>query len=232
MQTNQKNSRKGERGNALFFILIGVALFAALSFAVSDMMRGGSATSISDETAKLQATDIIDYARSVRQAVQNVRISNGCEDTQISFEKTPFDGSDAGYVNANAPSDFSCHVFHSNGGGLSSPSLSPEGEIWLFSTHAFFSGVGNSGATAELTAYININNDVLCDEINTKLGLDTDITGASAVVNFIQNSGVKFQGTYISTGAVPGVPNGTYTACLDHSSSTSPSLFYQVLIPR
>ena len=107
------------RGSVLVIILVAVALFGALSYVVAGMMRtDGGVNAVSEQQAGLHASAILGYASSVRRAVQDVRISNGCEETQLSFEKPPFDNSD-GYQNTNSPSDFSCHIFHPSGGGVS-----------------------------------------------------------------------------------------------------------------
>lgn len=52
---SSQNYRKGERGNVLIYILIAIALFAALSYTVGNMMRGGNADMIDEENASLYA---------------------------------------------------------------------------------------------------------------------------------------------------------------------------------
>lgn len=63
--------RRSERGNILFMILIAVALFAALSYAVTSSSRGGS-KGIGEERARLLASRIVQYGTSIEQAVINV----------------------------------------------------------------------------------------------------------------------------------------------------------------
>ncbi|MGH1375123.1 MAG: hypothetical protein ACRBCK_02140 [Alphaproteobacteria bacterium] len=121
----QKTSTN-EQGSIIVYILLGVALFAALGFAVSNMMR--STTSVGSETAGVHASEIISYAHTLRQALHVLRISNECADDEISFERASFDGSDPIYVNTSAPSDFSCHIFHPNGGGVSYQKID---DTWL-----------------------------------------------------------------------------------------------------
>ncbi|MEQ8403606.1 MAG: hypothetical protein RKE49_00815 [Oceanicaulis sp.] len=114
-------------GNVLFLILLAVALFAALSYAVTQSSRSGG-KDISEEDARLAASQIIQYATLIEQTVTRLRLSNGCRDTQISFAADSdgdgnwFDADDD-YHNPNAPSDFSCHVFHTNGGAV--PRIQP-----------------------------------------------------------------------------------------------------------
>ena len=59
-ENSSYNNRQKERGSVLFYILIGVVLFAALSYTVSGMMRGGDATMITEERSRLLAGEILD----------------------------------------------------------------------------------------------------------------------------------------------------------------------------
>lgn len=109
-------SDHSESGNVLFLILIAVALFAALTYVVGQSTRSGAGNT-SSERAKLIAAQILNYAASVATGITRVETSN-CKTEQISFEAPPFDGSDANDVNPNSPTDFHCHIFHPNGGGV------------------------------------------------------------------------------------------------------------------
>jgi hypothetical protein len=110
-------------GSALHILLLAIVLFAAVSAVITQSGKGGSDI-LRPEKAKLYAGEIISYANQVSQAVRKVMLVNNCSDTQISFEGAPFDGSDTNYVNPNAPSDFSCHIFHPNGGGMAKRNIS------------------------------------------------------------------------------------------------------------
>ena len=105
-----------KRGNVLFLILLAIALFAVLSYAVTQSSRS-SGRDAAAENAITDAAQITQYATLVEQTVTRLRLSNGCRDTQISFAAdSDGDGNwydaDDDYHNPNAPSDFSCHVFH------------------------------------------------------------------------------------------------------------------------
>ena len=69
------------QGNALFLILIAVALFAALSYAVTNSSRGGSG--VDKEQAEIAASQFIQYVGSIEQAVNRLKVINGCEDRLI-----------------------------------------------------------------------------------------------------------------------------------------------------
>ena len=71
-----------QKGNVLFLILIAVALFAALSYAVTQSSRSGG--DASRETNILNAAQLTQYPTSVRTAVLRLVI-DGYQDTQILF---------------------------------------------------------------------------------------------------------------------------------------------------
>lgn len=65
---------KSNSGNVLFLILIAVALFAALSYAVTSSSRGGGIDAKKD-SSELIASEIMNYVSSLEQAVTRLR---GC----------------------------------------------------------------------------------------------------------------------------------------------------------
>lgn len=235
-----------QRGSALFIILIATALFGALGYAVSNMMRSGNLDKITEEKARLYANEIIDFGRSMRQSVQSMRISNFCEDTDISFTVT---GSD-GYQHTPAVSN-SCKVFNPSGGARNdvnpatdwldaSMSARTEYGEWFFDGNHCINDIGTSGAPC-----VAANNDLLlilphitrqiCLQINSALDI-TNPSGEPPADNH-DNSATKFQGTYtaganslISTTELDGKTAG----CFRDSAGTwqNSYIFYQVLKAR
>ncbi len=173
-----------QAGSAIVLIFVMIALFGALSFTVSKSMRGGGGK-IDTEQAQLAAAEILSYARSVRSAVQELQI-NGCSDTEISFENSVV----GGYVNPNAPTDKSCHVFDSNGGGLQyrapdnkwqDPSKVGDtgySEIYFVSTN-IVTNLGE-GSNDDLLLQVNWLKKSVCEEINNKIYSDKTITEDNA----------------------------------------------------
>lgn len=110
---------KNQKGNVLFLILIAVALFAALSYAITQSSRGGGDSG--SEDARIQAARIIQYGTSIKVALDRMRIMNGVGENEISFYNETFTTM-AGALRQPAGDfpncgDVSCQIFHPDGGG-------------------------------------------------------------------------------------------------------------------
>lgn len=109
--------RYSERGNAVIFILLAIALFAGLSYS---FMRGAKsgAGSVSPQQAKMQAQELANFFSSTGRGFHKLR-QKGCSENDISFSNPADTGA---YIGVNdsttAPPDKSCHIFESNGAGL------------------------------------------------------------------------------------------------------------------
>ncbi len=115
--------RKSERGSVLVLIFVAIALFAALSFAIGQMLRTNSPEDISAEKATLFAAELTNYALQMREATQNARITSNCDETQISFANAIVSGFEH---TPAAPED--CQIFHQSKGYIQY--LTPP-EDWL-----------------------------------------------------------------------------------------------------
>lgn len=98
-------SYKTKRSNVLFLILIAVALFAALSYAVTRMQRTPGST-IEYEKAKLSQAQIDVYTAQLNQGKTRLELINNCK----AIDYTPPADQIAG--------DKSCHMFHPDGAGV------------------------------------------------------------------------------------------------------------------
>lgn len=238
-------------GNALFLILIAVALFAALSYAITSSGRGGG--NIDRETNKIAAAQILDSANALQRAVQKLQILNGCSDTQLSFENDTV----AGYTNTGDPrGDETCHIFKSDGAGLAWPQIKG-----LDDTNINISGRNgvsflglpetpsgrcysevNKEPCAELIVFYNIGpNKELCMELNDAVGVANP--GGAPEENGGWPTIIKFQGVYDGTHnasrlndnaavAPENRNNNLYSGCsLIHDTSTNYN-FYHVLKAR
>lgn len=153
-----------QNGSAFFIILIAIAMFAMLSYALS---KGGrsSASAISADQAKLAAEEILSFTDTVRKAVQTLRL-RGCTESQISFE---IDGS-SDYDNPTAPTDSSCHVFSLAGGKASYRPMeavwveNAANRDWWFSGQTPVEGIGT--ASPELSMWGKDIRPEICSAIN------------------------------------------------------------------
>ena len=249
----QNSSHYKKSGNILFILLIAIALFAGLTLAITQ--SGKNSGGAKKEKAALIATEIMEYAGSVKIAVQKL-LFKGCDDTQISFERSPFDGSDTNYVNPNAPTSKKCHVFHPNGGGInyktptdamSDSANSGETDYQkLVFTSSCVQYIGSSSALAncngdsddspytEILLIIPYLKQSVCEQINKKLENSTIITQD---VTTIWNATSYFQGTHLSTVFVVGDHDhkGSRASFCVEGDVTPPAgtyHYYHVLVAR
>jgi hypothetical protein len=94
-----------QRGNVLFLILIAVALFAALSYAVTQSTNSGGANT-SKEQAKLDRAELENYMAALQTGIMRLTIVRGCDTVDF----TP----PAEWVAGKK----SCHLFHPDGAGV------------------------------------------------------------------------------------------------------------------
>lgn len=111
--------RRPQRGNILFLILLAVALFAALNYAVTNSMQGGGKDS-SSENYDTGAAAILNFIKQIDTALMRMQITNGIPKENLSFRYT--NKSYAGtpytaYNNANCTND-ACRIFEVSGGGV------------------------------------------------------------------------------------------------------------------
>ena len=239
-----------ERGNVLFLILIAVALFAALGFAVSNILSSGNPTTIASEQARVYANEIIDHGRTIRQSIQNLRISNGCSQEEISVQfdsdsDGDYNDNDENYHNPNSPTDLSCHVFHLDGGGINyySPNdllLATDVGTPALYDEWYITGAINAGGVGtgvnELVLFFPYIKRSICIEINEALGI-TNPSGEPPVEsgNAWTPTIRRFVGSYGSAAVLN--QNSNLQGCFEgaNASSTPPAgtySYFQVLIVR
>ncbi|MCC6598019.1 MAG: hypothetical protein IT559_04450 [Alphaproteobacteria bacterium] len=224
----QKTKPGTESGNVFVFILLGIVLFAALSFTVARGMRSGTTHAMTSQKAALAAADILDYAQRTERALDRLR-RKGISENDISFEQTI----DAGY-DAHAQPDAN-KIFYLEGGGLvwkNPPSDANDGSAWLFTGRTCIADIG-TGATGcdsdttaneELLAVLPNIDPTVCAEIDQRLGISTipaDSGGGASGVKYI---GVFADGTEI---ILPGGPFNA--ACFSRGGLYH---FYSVLLAR
>lgn len=105
-----------QAGNILFIILIAVALFAALTYAVFLTTRNGSAGADRDQ-AKMISAAFSQYGQDLSATIMRMMITGGCRETTLSFETPAWQhpGMWGGSTNSLAPADRHCDVFGPQG---------------------------------------------------------------------------------------------------------------------
>ena len=173
-----KEIKNNQRGNALFLILIAVALFAALSYAITQSGRGGSG--IDREENQILAAQLADYAADIRSFIMRAQLTRGCDKNQINFENDFQVHPDfwAGSTNEIAPSDGSCDVFGAEGTQFfTHPSL----PMFEFSDQVGVEGVGTEATELVMWFLLDDSPDnvALCRAFNDFMKLDGTLTGGT-----------------------------------------------------
>jgi hypothetical protein len=167
-----------QKGNVLFLILIAVALFAALSYAVTQSSRSGG--DASRETNILNAAQLTQYPTSIRTAVLRLVI-DGYQDTNILF---------------NPPADITTsedyEVFATVGGGaihqnapgevMQTGGVNEDGTWYLnmdFEVPELGREADANTAGNELIAFLPGITESVCTRINVEAG----VIGSSTTAN-------------------------------------------------
>ena len=245
-------SANRQAGNVLIMILVAVALFAALSYAIMQ----GSRTStgwVSDTALKGHIDGLFSYANSIQSAVTRLKL-RGCTNEQINF-KTP----SGDFTNPNSPADGRCDIFSTAGGGIqwktpetalldtTKSSYTDNGYgIFFFTGRVRVMGIGSdctSASCSELLFELPHLTQKACETINSMLGVVPNPDLNVSVNGHTFGSGTKFTGTYTfsSAGATSTFGDtetwliGKDAACVYHSGAPVagyPYIFYKVLIKR
>lgn len=176
---------KNERGNAVLIILIGIVLFAALSYAVTQSTRGGNMAVQQAEDAVLQK--VMDHFLSVKIATMKLISSGQCDEYSIRFwhaDRINAGSSDHYGDGSNTP----CQVFHPDGGGVAymeRPSVlgtSEPDEIMVLNERIAKVGSDDQdGGGQDLIMAVNIPREI-CIKINEMQGI-TNPSGEPPVMN-------------------------------------------------
>ncbi len=169
-----KPTRLSQSGNILFIILIAVALFAALSYAVSQSTRGTGSNGQKEES-DTSSSVIVTFGDSLKTTVQRM----------VTVAAIPTDD-----LEFNPPADFaSCTsvaacVFHTEGGQAlyqfaPVPLMDPNGDnptgTWVITGNMEVNNIGTDAAASvngnDITAFlVGVRRDI-CESINRRLGL-------------------------------------------------------------
>ena len=230
------------RGNVLFLILIAVALFAALSYAVTSSTRSSSGNINSDKDS-LIASQILQYGATIASAKDRMRLINGCSATDLSFEWQGSPDYD-NYAHSPAVAD-KCKLFNPAGGGVTfrtmrqlvAPDMLEGDDTYTADDALWFAGdigIHQVGTTApDLIYSVWYLSKSVCQEINKKLGITSPLTTAE-----VTSASNIFTGVYPATAraivgdndtALAGKSSGCFYT---NYGGLMTYAYYQVLIPR
>ena len=229
----QNNQRTAERGNVFLLILLGVVIFAALSFVIARGMRTDTTGQITGQKAALAASEILNFAQRVGRAVNKIR-RNNISESDLSFENN------GNFVNTNCndggdPEYPACQIFNTDGGRIryDSPDPAITSSEWHFTGATCIAGLG-SGETGcdsdtdtrneELLLVLSDIGESVCTEINKRL----NITGIPANTGAAASS-TTFSGSFADNAEII-LAGGPYSAaCYSRSGQND---FYFTLIER
>ena len=251
-------TKSNEAGNVLFLILIAVALFAALSYAVTQSSRSGGSGS-EREQGIVNAAGLTQYASSIRTAILRMTINNvGIDNVNY---KNP---GDADYA-TEVGTDGSNFMYHPDGGGATFQ-LAPDNVLTTNATNTTAGDVDGEwhfrdglsitdlGSTqSEVVAYLTDVTVGVCEELNRRYGIATGLDPNVAVYNIADahvdetiatGTADNTNTTYIASGGGT-APGGTWPTALDGepfgcfcNSGTSPCpanaqfVYYHTLVER
>ena len=243
-----------QRGIAIGPILYIVAILAVLVSAIA----AGSGSFNGDTSAvkaKAQASAILEYANEVKLGVDRV-LGKGCTDTEISFENPIV----SGYVNPNAPSDKSCHVFDVNGGGIvwknpddniySAIKTGYTNGYWIYHGNSCVGGVGSASSgyqggpsagcrsDSSPASLVMVTHDIkpsVCNALNTMLGVDILSSGNNYSSGIWGSLNLYFHGSYTKdneSGYDAKATIGKMMGCGQAHNASGYTYFRSVLVPR
>lgn len=223
------NTQHPEGGNAFFFILLGIILFAALAMAFSYNLHSDTTSRLGARKADLLASDILSHAEAVDRALSKI-LSKGISENDISFEN----GIVSGYAHTPAVPSAN-RVFDPLGGrlGWQNPAREAnDGSAWIFTGATCIPGLGTgasgcaadgAGSNEELLMVLPNIAKAVCEKIDERLGI-----AAVPADTGDGPSAIKYTGSY-SDGNQIVLPHSYRAACASRAGAW---YFYYVLLSR
>jgi hypothetical protein len=247
--SNIQNTRRSEKGNVLFLILIAVALFAALSYVVTQSTRSGGGSTEREKNI-LSSAQMTQYPTALRTSIIRMVLAG------VAIENVKFDAPGSTAFNTLSSSQL---VFHPQGGGATfqqGPSeLSASGNSpvqWTYNAEVAVPGIGIDGSGGnDVIAFLPNISDGICRQVNEELGIDvastsfggactgTDLTapnvsGANTAVDDMMDNTYTFPATPAVTLSAAGcttIFNRQASGCFFDVTGNR-NVFYSVLLER
>lgn len=233
-----------ESGNVLFLILIAVALFAALSYAVTSSTNSGGGNA-DEESSLVNSAAIAQYPASIKTAIVRMTAMKGVSNTGVGT-------SDTGLL-FNKPDDFGSitpgqeyrAVFHPAGGNAAYYDATQgitagASGAWIFTRAFEIANVGSSTAGDlagnEIIAFLPNVTKGICDKINEQSSIaGTDIVhdaGVTITDNLLVEGATEADAGIIG-GTATTAPDiaGKYNGCF-RNGAAGPYVYYHVLLAQ
>ncbi|MEM6812280.1 MAG: hypothetical protein AAF549_07415, partial [Pseudomonadota bacterium] len=212
-----------QSGNVIILIFVAVGLFGALAFAFNQSSRT-SAAFITDTQVNNFSDRLISYGNEVKNAVKRLEL-RGCLPSEISFENFTQEG----YENPVSPITQKCHIFETEGGGLTwqnvEKQISEEG--WVFTGFNQVLGIGTDDENiGDLVMALPGIRTEICNAVNKKLDRDFEFPP--------EDEGTwdetQFTGTYNDQELIGSAPNfeNILSGCFQDDQDRN--VFYATLI--
>lgn len=166
-----------QSGNVLFLILIAVALFATLSYAVTKSSRGGG-NNADKEVSIATSAQLVQNLALMSATIDRMLITQNRTIYQLDMFTPNFA---SGIGNLNGCTSTSCNIFHSDGGKIipelpakfiqAGSTCATGGQTRITPSINLMSIKGVGTPEPDVVIEYNCLSHKVCDEINEKLGL-------------------------------------------------------------
>jgi hypothetical protein len=215
--------RRSQKGNALIYVLIAIALFAALGFTMMRQTDSSEMSALDDDRAELLATQLISYSAQAKSAADQM-LFQGARIDNLDFI-LPGEG---GY---DTPPNIN-KVYHPDGGGLINSSLAEDSinQIaatplagWYMGRFNNIEWTRSTDSDVILTAH-NIRPE-LCRILNEKITGSTDIPALTGdIEDYLIDTTTN---TDLTMAVCPGCGDN-FSLCVSNSGVTTYS-FYTII---
>lgn len=225
-------------GNALFIILLAIAMLGMLT-AVVTQMTGSNMKAPDTERLGLKVSDVIQYAESLKTGVERVYLHNRRSESDIRFAHPDLD---AAYGNPNTL-DPEQMVFHTLGGGVdyrNPPAGVNDGTPWFFTGSSCIPMIGTGTATnctsagtsaSDLLVILPNITEAFCTALRKTLGMSGSIPADTGTAYDISDE--HFDGSFAASHAIANL-DGQSQGCFEGDTTPASGTyhFYKVLLAR
>jgi len=245
-----KNKKASEKGNVLFLILIAVALFAALSYVVTQSTRSGGGSTEREKNI-LSSAQMTQYPTSLRTAIIRMILGG------VAVENVKFDAPGSAGFTALSVSQL---VFHPQGGGAghqdAPADVSATGNAnltWFYNGNFYVPSVGiDTAGGNDIISFLPGVSAGVCRQVNEELGIDlTDCTLTNGVptlaaatspalinesqtelINLPGGPGTALQGEGVGCAAFTRQASGCFYHATVLGGTAPGQVFFSVLLER